>query len=115
MYTNGQQTTDGRKIIVNDKVILNPTAEQLQEAGYSLVEPEQPSDNELARQEIQSQIEQLKYELQQSDYKAIKFAEGWITAEDYAQIRAERQAKRESINALEAQLQALEEGGVQNE
>lgn len=115
MYTNGQQTTDGRKIIVNDKVILNPTAEQLQEAGYSLVEPEQPSDNELARQETQSQIEQLKYELQQSDYKAIKFAEGWISAEDYAPIKAERQAKRESINALEAQLQALEEGGIQNE
>ena len=115
MYTNGTTTISGKKIVVDGRVILNPTKEQLQEAGYSLVEPEQPSDNELARQEIQSQIEQLKYELQQSDYKAIKFAEGWITAEDYAQIRAERQAKRESINALEAQLQALEEGGIQNE
>ena len=117
MYTNGTTTISGKKIVVDGCVILNPTKEQLQEAGYTLVVPEQPSENELARQMIQSQIEQLKYELQESDYKAIKYAEGWITAEDYAQTKAERQAKRESINALEARLQALdeEEGGEQNE
>ena len=50
------------------------------------------------------QIMALKEELAASDYKAIKFAEGLITAEEYAPIKAERQAIREQINALEKEL-----------
>lgn len=49
-------------------------------------------------------ITALKEQLASTDYKAIKFAEGWISAEDYAEIRAERQAIRDQINALEATL-----------
>ena len=47
------------------------------------------------------QIEILKHKLSQTDYKAIKFAEGWISEEEYAPIKAERQALREKINRLE--------------
>ncbi|MBO5854373.1 MAG: hypothetical protein J6Q61_06520 [Bacteroidales bacterium] len=47
------------------------------------------------------QIEILKHKLQQTDYKAIKYAEGWISEEEYAPIKAERQAIREEINRLE--------------
>ena len=47
------------------------------------------------------QINQLKAQLAETDYKAIKFAEGWITAEEYAPIKAERQAIRQKINELE--------------
>ena len=50
------------------------------------------------------QIAVLKRKIAQSDYKAIKYAEGWISAEDYAPIKAERQAIRDQINALEQQL-----------
>lgn len=50
------------------------------------------------------QINQLKSQLSATDYKAIKFAEGWMTEEEYAPIRAERQAIRDQINALEAEL-----------
>ena len=50
------------------------------------------------------QIMELKAQLLATDYKAIKFAEGWITQEEYAPIRAERQAIRDRINALEAEL-----------
>lgn len=52
------------------------------------------------------QIDALKRKLARSDYKAIKYAEGWIAAEDYAPIKAERQAIRDQINDLEAELEA---------
>lgn len=50
------------------------------------------------------QIMALKESLSASDYKAIKFAEGLISAEDYEPIKAERQALRDKINELEKQL-----------
>lgn len=50
------------------------------------------------------QIMALKEELAASDYKAIKYAEGLITADEYEPIKAERQALRDRINELEKQL-----------
>ena len=50
------------------------------------------------------QIMALKEELAASDYKAIKYAEGLITAEEYEPIKAERQELRNKINELEKQL-----------
>lgn len=50
------------------------------------------------------QIMALKEELAASDYKAIKYAEGLISAEEYEPIKAERQALRDRINELEAML-----------
>ena len=47
------------------------------------------------------QIAQLKAKLEASDYKAIKFAEGWLSETEYAPIKAERQALRDKINTLE--------------
>ena len=46
----------------------------------------------------------LKTQLQQTDYKAIKYAEGLISEEEYAPIKAERQSIRDQINELEASL-----------
>ena len=51
------------------------------------------------------QIEQLKQELFNTDYQAIKFAEGWISKEEYAQIKAKRQAIRSKINEFEKIIQ----------
>jgi len=48
-----------------------------------------------------SQISKLKRELAKTDYQAIKYAEGWITEEEYAPIKAQRQALRNQINELE--------------
>lgn len=50
------------------------------------------------------QIAELKRQLADTDYKAIKFAEGEITAEEYAPIKAQRQEWREQINNLEKSL-----------
>ena len=46
-------------------------------------------------------IGELKSLLFESDYKAIKFAEGRLTAEEYEPDRVQRQAWRDEINALE--------------
>ena len=51
------------------------------------------------------QIIALKQQLQASDYKAIKYSEGWLTDEEYAETKAERQRIRDEINRLEAELQ----------
>lgn len=52
-------------------------------------------------------IQELKQKLADTDYKAIKYAEGEITAEEYAETKAQRKAWRSEINALEAELKTL--------
>lgn len=53
---------------------------------------------------VLSQIDNLKFQLSKTDYQAIKFAEGWITAEEYAEMKAARQELRDQINQLESEL-----------
>jgi len=48
------------------------------------------------------QVAELKAKLAATDYMAIKFAEGQISPEEYGAMRAQRQAWREEINALES-------------
>ena len=50
---------------------------------------------------VEVEIARLKEELNQSDYKAIKYAEGWISEEDYKIIKEDRQRIRNRINELE--------------
>lgn len=47
------------------------------------------------------EINLLKTKLLETDYKAIKYAEGQMTEEEYAPIKAERQEWRNRINYLE--------------
>lgn len=46
------------------------------------------------------EIEALKQKLSDTDYMAIKYAEGWLTAEDYAATKTQRQRWRKRINEL---------------
>ena len=50
------------------------------------------------------QISQLKQKLADTDYKAIKFAEGELSAEEYAATKEQRRQWRIQINILEEQL-----------
>lgn len=52
---------------------------------------------------VEEQIEILKQQLKDTDYKAIKYAEGFISDEDYAEIKALRQSWRDEINRLESE------------
>lgn len=66
-----------------------------------IVETTKEMDEGILRFDAKSEIEELKKYLEESDYMAIKFAEGILSAEDYAEARAKRAAWRERINALE--------------
>jgi len=70
---------------------------------------------ELKEIEEQEQLEHLKSELElnkqliaNSDYKAIKYAEGWYTDEEYEPIKQEREEIRKVIRKLEEDLNKLE-------
>ena len=92
--------------MVDGCVILNPTKEQLQEAGWTEVVPPTPTAEEIARQQREARIWELKELLAQGDYKIIKCAEAQLTGEalpyDIAALVAERNAYRAEINELEA-------------
>lgn len=50
---------------------------------------------------VEDKINALKQELASTDYKALKYAEGWFTEEEYAPIKAMREELREKIRLLE--------------
>ena len=107
MYTKDGQTISGKKIVVDGRVILNPTPEMLADAGWTKVEPTQPSDEELARMQRLAEVEELKMQLQESDYKVIKIAEcvacNLPMPYDAEALHSERQALRDRINLLEGE------------
>lgn len=51
--------------------------------------------------DYQAEIEACKQRLSETDYVAIKIAEGAATREEYAEVLAERQALRDRIRTLE--------------
>ncbi len=55
----------------------------------------------MTKEEAQAEINGLKNLLAQTDYQAIKFAEGSITEDEYKEERAKRQSFRDKINELE--------------
>lgn len=58
--------------------------------------------SDIQREEWQEEIRTLKQSLAETDYKAIKYAEGVLTDEDYQATGIQRQAWRRRINELEA-------------
>ena len=60
-------------------------------------------------EEVRAQIEYNKFVLSKTDYQAIKFAEGVMSAEEYAPIKAKRQEARAAINEAEIELASLKE------
>lgn len=107
MYTNGTQTISGKRIEVDGRVILNPTPQMLADAGWTKVEPHQPSESELAAQARVAEVENLKMQLAESDYKIIKIAEcvacNLPMPYDAEALHSERQAIRDRINELEGE------------
>lgn len=90
-------------------------ARQYKERGeYVVVEMDcpQPTAEEL-RDRRYMEIERLKSELQESDYKVIKCAEAMtVGAEmpyDVASLHKVRQALRDKINELEMEVQGVED------
>ena len=62
------------------------------------------SEEERQKDQYRIEIQQLKKQLSDTDYKAIKYAEVQLTEEEYSPIRLQRQSYRDRINELEALL-----------
>lgn len=65
------------------------------------------TDEELKRQKLTHDIKALKNNLTKTDYKLFKYAEGELTAEEYAPIKEQRKQWRYEINQLEKQIKEL--------
>lgn len=64
---------------------------------YCVVKNPEPTQEEIANQ----RIAELKKQLADTDYIAVKIAEGAATKEEYANVIAQRQAWRDEINELQ--------------
>lgn len=64
---------------------------------YEVCEVPAPTEEELNA----IKIEQLKAELSATDYKCLKYVDGALTEEEYAEVKKYRANLREQINQLE--------------
>ena len=85
-------------------VLIDIPQAELETMRLAQLEYEQQLQRQAEIDEIQRKISEIKAKLSETDYQAIKYAEGFISETDYAQIKAQRQAWRDEINALEAEL-----------
>ncbi len=63
---------------------------------------------EMSRQDLEARIAGLKSKLTETDYKAIKASEG-SPSKDWAEVRTQRAAWRDEIDALQSRLAALDD------
>lgn len=76
--------------------------------GKFTIKRRTPTIEELHNDDIQAinkEINELKKKLFDTDYKAIKYSEGWLTDKEYAEVKAQREEWRKRINELEASLE----------
>lgn len=64
----------------------------------------QPKQYTSEQIQARNRIRELKRNLANTDYQAIKYAEGMISENDYQPIKAQRQAWRDEINRLESEV-----------
>ena len=85
------------------------TAWSAQPENGALVDREKTAE-ELARErkgELRRQIAKLKEKLTRTTTEAIMYLEGILIEEQYAPIKAQRQAWQDEINALEEEMKKL--------
>ena len=85
-------------------VLIDIPQAELETMRLARLEYEQQLQKQAEIREIQDKIANAKSKLVETDYQAIKYTEGFISEADYAPIKAQRQAWRDEINALEAEL-----------
>jgi hypothetical protein len=66
------------------------------------------SESMVLIEQYQSEIVELKKYLSDTDYKAIKFAEGELSESDYQEVKSQRHDARVRINELESLIEELE-------
>lgn len=61
----------------------------------------------ISKVKANNRIAELKQFLTDTDYKAIKYAEGELTASEFEEVKQKRKKAREEINSLELQLSVI--------
>ena len=89
-------------------VLIDIPQAELETMRLARLEYEQQLQRQAEIDEVQRKINETKAKLSQTDYQAIKYFEGFISEVDYAPIKTQRQAWRDEINALEAELTSKE-------
>lgn len=80
--------------------------------GKFVINRRTPSAEELIvdnKQIVLKEIKELKQKLFDTDYQAIKYAEGQLTADEYGATKIQRQVWRNRINELEESLAPIGE------
>lgn len=65
--------------------------------------------NELKQIKLNKELSKAHFDLDQSDYKAIKYFEGYYTEEEYQPIKEYRESLRVKIRQLEKELKSIGE------
>lgn len=86
-----------------DKPLRTQNGDYIYEYVDGRVREKDQTKNQL-RRERERRIAELKSNLAETDYKAIKYAEGIISEDEYAETKAQRQAWRDEINGIEGAL-----------
>jgi len=81
--------------------------ERGEDLSWKVVEIPEKTPEEKHREQVESRIAELKGKLADSDYVVIKIAEGEASAEEYAEVLANRKLWREEINRLQKELEEL--------
>lgn len=84
------------KVEIDDKYSDCAASDFNDDLTFSEMKYNTRKSQEMAEQ----RIAELKQKLFDTDYRAIKFAEGELTEEEYAPYREERRAWRKEINSL---------------
>ena len=74
--------------------------------------PYVPTEAELLAAAKSTKLAELQQLLSSTDYKAIKFAEGAMTAQEFEPVRLQRQAWRAAYNDIEAAQTVAEVEGI---
>ena len=95
-----------------DNTVLITDTEVSEVNGWTYLKGYAPKKTEsmILIEKYQSEIVELKKYLVDTDYKAIKFAEGEITESDYQEVKSQRHDARVRINELESLIEELEKG-----
>lgn len=98
VYPNGGK--DVQYVIDVEGVAYQP-AQDIEQAIYVYIPY---TKAELTAMANQKRIAELKQLLRDSDYKAIKYAEGCYTEDEYKETKELRQSYRDEINELEQEM-----------
>ena len=97
-YPNGGKDV---KWVIDIAGVKGQEARDEEEAIYCYIPY---TKKELTKMKNENRIAELKQLLRESDYRAIKYAEGCYTEEEYKPYKELRQSYRDEINELEQEL-----------